>query len=176
MGGLPNEFIPIPRTPYRGVVNRRPQIEHIVWGRRAAWSPLWWWPCFVIPGRVLRHPSCCVETWTFSQHWSQWTVCCCNRWCHIRGWWGVWLSDLRLCGTIRTFDVEQVEASGRHDNSSMWSRHVRLWIETPCVRRMDRLGDRYNSRGVRHSVEDMVVLWQDARRTSTCFRRRWTSR
>ena len=28
MGGLPNELFPTPRTPNRGVVNRRPQIEH----------------------------------------------------------------------------------------------------------------------------------------------------
>ena len=35
-----------PRTPNRGVVNWRQQIEHIIWGRRAAWLPLWWWPCF----------------------------------------------------------------------------------------------------------------------------------
>ena len=36
-----------PRTPNRGkqTVNRRPQIEHIMWGCRSAWSPLWWWPC-----------------------------------------------------------------------------------------------------------------------------------
>ena len=34
-----------PRTPNRRVVNRRPQIEHIMSGHRAAWSPLWWWPC-----------------------------------------------------------------------------------------------------------------------------------
>ena len=32
------------RTPNRGVANWRPQIEHIMWGHRAAWSPLWWWP------------------------------------------------------------------------------------------------------------------------------------
>ena len=34
-----------PRTPNRGVVNWRPQIEHIMWGRRTVWSPLCWWPC-----------------------------------------------------------------------------------------------------------------------------------
>ena len=34
-------------TPNRGFVNRRPQIEHIMSGRRAAWSPLWWWPCCI---------------------------------------------------------------------------------------------------------------------------------
>ena len=45
MGGLPNELIPIPRTPNRGVVNRQPHIEHIMQGRRTVWSPLWWWPC-----------------------------------------------------------------------------------------------------------------------------------
>ena len=36
-----------PLTQNRGVVNRRPQIEHIMWGHRAAWSPLWWWPCII---------------------------------------------------------------------------------------------------------------------------------
>ena len=30
-----------PRPPNREVANRRPQIEHIMWCRRAAWSPLW---------------------------------------------------------------------------------------------------------------------------------------
>ena len=30
----------------RGVVNGRPQIQHRMWGLRAAGSPLWWWPCF----------------------------------------------------------------------------------------------------------------------------------
>ena len=34
-----------PRTQKRQVVNRRPQIEHIMCGRQAAWSPLLWWPC-----------------------------------------------------------------------------------------------------------------------------------
>ena len=34
-----------PCTPNRVVVNRRPRIEHIMWSHRAAWSPLWWWPC-----------------------------------------------------------------------------------------------------------------------------------
>ena len=38
--------------PNRGVANRRPQIEHIVCGRRAAWSPLWWWP-WIACGRSL---------------------------------------------------------------------------------------------------------------------------
>jgi len=33
------------RAPNRGVANRRRQTEHIVCGRRAAWSPLHWWPC-----------------------------------------------------------------------------------------------------------------------------------
>ena len=36
------------RTPNRVVINGRPQIEHIMRGRRAAWSPLWWWPCYSI--------------------------------------------------------------------------------------------------------------------------------
>ena len=35
----------LPRTPNGGVANWRPPIEHIIWGRQAAWSPLWWWPC-----------------------------------------------------------------------------------------------------------------------------------
>ena len=34
-----------PPPPNRGVVNWRPHIEHIMWGCRAAWSPLWWRPC-----------------------------------------------------------------------------------------------------------------------------------
>ena len=59
MGGLSNGPIPDPTSPLNspngggGVKkpplklqpNRRPQIRHIVWGRREAWSPLWWWPC-----------------------------------------------------------------------------------------------------------------------------------
>ena len=38
MGGLPDELIPDShvRTPNRGVAIRRPQIEHIMRGRRAA--------------------------------------------------------------------------------------------------------------------------------------------
>ena len=35
MGELPNELIPIHRTQNRGVVNRRPQMEHFMWGRRS---------------------------------------------------------------------------------------------------------------------------------------------
>ena len=31
----------------RVVVNRQPQIAHIMWGRLAAWSPLWWWSCLI---------------------------------------------------------------------------------------------------------------------------------
>ena len=48
MGGLPNELIPTrsPRATNRGVINRRPHIEHIKWGHRAAWSSFWRWPCF----------------------------------------------------------------------------------------------------------------------------------
>ena len=35
----------LPRTPNRGVANQRTQIwTH----RRAAWSPVWWWPCLLI--------------------------------------------------------------------------------------------------------------------------------
>ena len=46
MGGPPNELIPDHHVPPNGgVVNGRQQTEHIVWSRRAAWSPLWWWPC-----------------------------------------------------------------------------------------------------------------------------------
>ena len=37
---------PTPTWPNRGVANRRPQIEHIMRDCRAAWSTLWWWPCF----------------------------------------------------------------------------------------------------------------------------------
>ena len=47
MGGLPNELISIHSYP-RGVVNRRPWIEHIMWGRRTAWSSLWRLPCSCI--------------------------------------------------------------------------------------------------------------------------------
>ena len=36
-----------PRTPNRGVVNRRPPINNSMWGHPAAWSPLWWWPCII---------------------------------------------------------------------------------------------------------------------------------
>ena len=58
MGGLSIGPIPDPprppNPPNRGAKspplklqpNQRPQIEHIMLGRRAAWSPLWWWPCF----------------------------------------------------------------------------------------------------------------------------------
>ena len=37
-----------PRTPNQRVANRRPQIEHIMAGRRAAWSPFGRWPCLVL--------------------------------------------------------------------------------------------------------------------------------
>ena len=37
------------RTPNRGVVNRRPQID-----RWAAWSPLWWWSCLSMLMQILR--------------------------------------------------------------------------------------------------------------------------
>ena len=37
-----------PRTTNRGVANRRPQIEHIMWSHRAPWSSLWWWPCCLV--------------------------------------------------------------------------------------------------------------------------------
>ena len=40
MGGLPNELIPDPHLPQ----TEGSQID-IMWGRRVAWSPLWWWPC-----------------------------------------------------------------------------------------------------------------------------------
>ena len=40
--GQPDPYV---ATPNREVVDRRTLIEHIIWGRRAAWSPLWWWPC-----------------------------------------------------------------------------------------------------------------------------------
>ena len=38
-----------PCIPNPGVANRRPQIEYIMWGRRAAWSSLWWWPDLHLP-------------------------------------------------------------------------------------------------------------------------------
>ena len=46
----------LPRSPNRGVVNRRPQLENIIWGRRAAWSPLWCWPCpkWLLPSSINR--------------------------------------------------------------------------------------------------------------------------
>ena len=37
---------PTPTYPNQVVTNWRPHIEHIMWGRRAAWPPLWWWPCY----------------------------------------------------------------------------------------------------------------------------------
>ena len=36
---------PDSHVPQTGVVNRRPQNEHIMWGRQAAWSLMWWLPC-----------------------------------------------------------------------------------------------------------------------------------
>ena len=37
------------RNPWTGytewAANWQLQIEHVMWGCRAAWSPLWWWPC-----------------------------------------------------------------------------------------------------------------------------------
>ena len=52
MGPSPTPHAPLtPQTggskspPLKLQPNRRPHIEHIMWGRRAAWSPLWWWPC-----------------------------------------------------------------------------------------------------------------------------------
>ena len=36
------------KTPLKLQPNRRPQIEHIMWDHRAAWSPLWWWPCMYL--------------------------------------------------------------------------------------------------------------------------------
>ena len=33
-------------THKRRAANGQPQIEHIMWGRQAAWSSLWWWHCF----------------------------------------------------------------------------------------------------------------------------------
>ena len=51
----PNPNVP----PNRGVVNRRPEIEHIMRDRRATWSPLWWWPCCLgyIPSFVINKCS-----------------------------------------------------------------------------------------------------------------------
>ena len=57
MGALSNGPIPDPLRPPNPQTGRsksphlklqpyrQPQIEHILSGRRAAWSSLWWWPC-----------------------------------------------------------------------------------------------------------------------------------
>ena len=34
------------RTAFVKAPNKWPQIEYSMCGRRAAWSPLWWWPCY----------------------------------------------------------------------------------------------------------------------------------
>ena len=51
----------LPRTSNGGVANRRPQIEHIVLSRQAAWSPLWWRPWFYISRFQYDMPSILLE-------------------------------------------------------------------------------------------------------------------
>ena len=52
-GPIPDPHVPpshpnrrVKQLPLKLQSNRQPQIEHIIWGRRAAQTPLWWWPCF----------------------------------------------------------------------------------------------------------------------------------
>ena len=69
MGELPNVSIPDPMHPNWGVANWRSQIEHIMWGRRVSWSPLWQWPCLSVIRLLLHLPLyfMCCAVWKCTQ-------------------------------------------------------------------------------------------------------------
>ena len=45
------------RTAFARAPNEWTLIEHNMWGRRAARSPFWWWPCFTYSVRFVKHPA-----------------------------------------------------------------------------------------------------------------------
>ena len=63
-------------TAFAKASNGLTQIEHSMYGRRASWSPLWWWPCFCYCCRALMTLS--VETVDSDQlgrnEFTQWTA------------------------------------------------------------------------------------------------------